>query len=96
MRKPRRNHLSAFKARVALEAIRGGMLTVAEIAARHEVHANQVSTLKTQALESLAAVFEKDAGEADSAAQIQALQAKIGQLTMENVFSKARSGGSPA
>ena len=62
MRKPRRNHSAAFKARVALEAIRREK-SVAEIAARHEVHANQVSTWKTQAL-----------------------QAKIGQLTMENDF----------
>lgn len=41
MRKPRRNHSAAFKARVALEAIRGEK-TVAEIAAHHEVHPNQV------------------------------------------------------
>jgi putative transposase len=49
MRKPRRNHSAAFKARVALEAIRGEK-TVAQIAAHHEVHANQVTTWKTQAL----------------------------------------------
>ena len=84
-----------FKARVALEAIRGEK-SVAEIAARHEVHANQVSTWKTQALESLAGVFAKGAGEADSAAQIQALQAKIGQLTMENDFLENALGKFPA
>ena len=39
MKKPRRNHSAAFKARVALEAIRGEK-TVAEIAAHHEVHPN--------------------------------------------------------
>ena len=37
MKKPRRNHSAAFKARVALEAIRGEK-TVADIAAHHEVH----------------------------------------------------------
>ena len=42
MRKPRRNHSAAFKARVALEAIRGEK-TVAQIASHHEVHANQVN-----------------------------------------------------
>lgn len=94
MRKPRRNHSAAFKARVALEAIRGER-SVAEIAARHEVHANQVSTWKTQALESLAAVFDKGAGEADNEAQIQALQAKIGQLTMENDFLERALGKFP-
>src|SRR2546425_10575781 len=50
MRKPRRNHSAAFKARVALEAIRGEK-TVAEIAAHHEVHPNQVTSWKTQLLE---------------------------------------------
>ena len=94
MRKPRRNHSAAFKARVALEAIRGER-TVAEIAARHEVHANQVSAWKTQALESLTRVFEKGCGETDSAAQIQALQLKIGQLTMENDFLEGALGKFP-
>lgn len=94
MRRPKRNHSAAFKARVALEAIRGEK-TVAEIAARHEVHANQVSTWKTQALESLASVFEKGSGDADSAAEIQALRAKIGQLSMENDFLEGALGRFP-
>jgi transposase len=41
MRRPRRNHSATFKAQVALEAIRGEK-TIAEIAAHHEVHPNQV------------------------------------------------------
>src|SRR5665213_1997378 len=86
MRKPRRNHSAAFKARVALEAIRREK-TVAQIAAHHEVHANQVTTWKTQALGSLASIFDKSSGEADSVVQIQELRAKIGELTMENSFS---------
>ena len=56
MRKPRRNHNAAFKARVALEAIRGEK-TVAEIASHHQVHPNQVTTWKTQALENLTTIF---------------------------------------
>jgi transposase len=60
MRKPRGNHSAAFKARVALEAIRGDK-TVAQIAAQHEVHANQGTTWKTQAPESLTAAFSKGA-----------------------------------
>jgi len=56
MRRPRRNHSAKFKAQVALEAIRGEK-TIAEIAAHHEVHPNQVTTRKTQALENLAAIF---------------------------------------
>ena len=47
MRKPRRNHSATFKARVALEAIRGEK-TVAQIAAHHEVHATQVTAWKTE------------------------------------------------
>ncbi len=56
MKKPRRNHSAAFKARVALEAIRGET-TVAEIAARHEVHPTQVDAWKTQALEHITGTF---------------------------------------
>jgi len=56
MRKPRRNHNAAFKARVALEAIRGEK-TVAEIAAHHQVHPNQVTTWKMQLLQNAAAIF---------------------------------------
>ena len=48
MRKPRRNHSAAFKARVALEAIRGEK-TVAEIAAHHEVHPTQTVALEEPA-----------------------------------------------
>jgi hypothetical protein len=53
MRKPRRNHSAAFKARVALEAIRGEK-TVAEIAAHHEVH--PLPHLQGSALASIARV----------------------------------------
>jgi transposase len=56
MRRPRRNHSAKFKAQVALEAIRGEK-TIAEIAAHHEVHPNQVTAWKTQVLENLAAIF---------------------------------------
>src|SRR5665213_599224 len=49
MRKPRRNHSASFKARVALEAIRGEK-TVAEIASHHEVHATQVTAWKLELL----------------------------------------------
>jgi transposase len=86
MRKPRRNHSAAFKARVALEAIRGEK-TVAQIAAHHEVHATQVTAWKTELLENAAAIFGGDVLAADGKERIRDLQAKIGELTMENSFS---------
>jgi transposase-like protein len=94
MRKPRRNHSASFKARVALEAIRGEK-TVAQIAAHHEVHANQVTTWKTQALESMTGAFTKTAVDDDSKAQIHELRAKIGQLMMENDFLENALGKLP-
>ena len=86
MRKPRRNHSATFKARVALEAIRGEK-TVAENAAHHEVHATQVTAWKTELLENAATIFGGDVMAADGKERIRELQAKIGELTMENSFS---------
>ena len=86
MKKPRRNHSASFKARVALEAIRGEK-TVAQIAAHHEVHATQVTAWKTELLENAAAIFGGDVLASDGKERIRELQAKIGELTMENSFS---------
>ena len=85
MKKPRRNHSASFKARVALEAIRGEK-TVAEIAAHHEVHPNQVTTWKTQALENMAAIFGGALVADDGKEQIRQLREKIGELTVERDF----------
>ena len=82
----RRNFTDAFKAKVALEALRGDK-TIQEIAARHRVHTNQVSTWKRQAIKGMADVFARG-GKSDgpTVADVKELHAKIGRLTVENDF----------
>jgi transposase-like protein len=94
MRKPRRNHSAAFKARIALEAIRGEK-TVAEIASHHEVHPNQVTMWKTQALENLVGIFGGKAIADDGKEQIRELREKVGELTMERDFLEGALGKLP-
>ena len=85
MKKPRRNHSPAFKARIALEALRGEK-TVAEISAQHQVHPTQVTSWKTQLLENAAAIFGGEALAADGKERIRELHEKIGELTVERDF----------
>ena len=84
----RRHFTADFKAKVALEALRGGDKTIQEIAGRHKVHPNQVSTWKRQAMDGLGAVFSNgaDKAHADHEGEIHDLHAKIGQLTVERDF----------
>jgi transposase len=87
MKRPRRNHSPAFKAKVALEALKGGK-TIAQLAAPYDVHANQITSWKTQLLENAAGIF--GAGVVEGAAdreRIRELHAKIGELTVERDFS---------
>ena len=83
----RRHFTADFKAKVALEALRGDK-TIQEIAGRHKVHPNQVSTWKRQAMDGLGAVFSNgvDKAHADHEVEIHDLHAKIGQLTVERDF----------
>jgi len=86
-RRPRRNHTGAFKAKVALAALKGEK-TLLELAQQFDVHANQITQWKSQLLEGAAGVFGGDGkGEsAEAAVDLKTLHAKIGQLTLENDF----------
>ncbi|SIT48882.1 transposase [Paraburkholderia piptadeniae] len=82
----RRTHSPAFKAKVALAALKGDK-TLAELAQQFDVHPNQITDWKKQLQERVADVF--DAGNAPPAAppiDVKVLHAKIGQLTLENDF----------
>ncbi len=88
MSKTKRTRYSAeFKAKVAREAMKEDA-TLVEIAARFNVHPNQVGDWKKQAIEGLTGVFsgKADRDEMATEAQIKDLHAKIGQLTVERDF----------
>ena len=90
-RRPRRNHAAAFKAKVALAAIRGDA-TQAELAKRFDVHPAQVTAWKDQLLTGAAAVFGEGGWKAEPPVDVQPLHAKIGELTLENDFLERALG----
>ena len=86
MKPIRRNHSAEFKARVALEAIKG-LKTVQEIAAENHVHPTQITHWKTQMLQGAVEVFEQGQGrkaaEQRTEVEKERLERKIGQLVVE-------------
>jgi len=91
-KRPRRNHSPAFKAKVALAAVKGEK-TLAELAQQFDVHPNQITTWRTQLLEGAAGVF--GSGGAAAAAEpidVKTLHAKIGELTLVNDFLSGALG----
>ena len=86
-RRARRNHTPAFKAKVALAALKGDK-TLAELAQQFDVHPNQITTWRAQLLDGAAGVFGGGpaAGLAAPPVDLKALHAKIGELALENDF----------
>jgi transposase len=88
-KRTRRNHGGVFKAKVALEAVKGER-TLAELAQRFQIHPNQITTWKKQLLDGASEVFDKD--KKTQAPDTKELHAKIGKLTMENDFLSVALG----
>jgi transposase-like protein len=86
-RRPRRNHTPAFKAKVALAAVKGEK-TLAELAQQFDIHPNQITQWKGQLLDGAAGVFGSDSRTDGNgpAVDLTVLHAKIGELTLENDF----------
>ena len=89
-KRPRRNHSPLFKARVAIDAVKGEK-TLAELAKVHDVHPNQIVDWKSQLLERAASVFGTESTSA-APVDLKELHAKIGQLALENDFLSGALG----
>ena len=91
----RTRYSAEFKAKVALEALRGE-LTMAQLAAKHGIHLTMVGEWKRQAVEGLTAVFSGKSAAQESAeaaeADVEKLHAKIGRLLVERDFLAKASG----
>ena len=89
----RRKFDAAFKARVAMEAVKGEA-TLAELASRHQVHPNQITQWKKQALDGMPAVFadKRKNGRQDKESSEDELYRQIGKLKVELEWLKKKSG----
>jgi transposase-like protein len=86
-RRARRSHAPAFKAKVALAAIKGEK-TLTELAQQYDVHPNQITAWRAQVMEGVAGLFGSGASDtaAPPAVDVKVLHAKIGELTLEVDF----------
>ena len=92
MRRPRRNHTASFKAKVAVAALKDDK-TLAELAEKFDVHASQITQWKMQLLEAATGVFLTPREKRESSGpSMKDMQAKIGQLALENDFLASALG----
>ena len=94
MSQAKRTRYSAeFKSKVALEALREEQ-TLSELSAKYNVHPNQISKWKKEAMEGIASIFTNKPNKSDeqAEAEIKELHAKIGQLTVERDFLQRAFG----
>ena len=89
----RKRYSAEFKAKVAVEALRGE-LTVSQLATKHGVHQTVIGDWKRQAMDGLVMVFsgKADAKEGMREEDVEKLHAKIGQLVVERDFLVKVSG----
>jgi transposase len=93
MSNKRKNYSPSFKAKVAMEAIKGD-LTMSELSAKYQVHPSVITRWKQHAAKGLVDIFKEPGKNRKSSqdVQIQKLHAKIGQLTIERDFLAEISG----
>ena len=84
-KRPRRNHSPAFKAKVALAAVKGEQ-TLAELAQQYDVHPNLINQWRSRLMEGAADVFGAEPAATEPAIDVTVLHAKIGELTLANDF----------
>ena len=91
-RRPRRNHSPAFKAKVALAAVKGEK-TLADLAQQFDVHANQITQWRSQLLEGAAGVFGSEGRiPLEEPIDVKTLHARIGELTLVDDFLSGALG----
>ncbi len=89
----RKRYAAEFKAKVAMDALRGE-LTTSQLATKHGVHQTMIGDWKRQAMEGLVTVFsgKAEAKEGIREEELEKLHAKIGQLVVERDFLAKASG----